>query len=150
MDERKEFEDAMHVKHPEWAFTPDPVFGYHNERTRLAWEGWQARAALSSQCAAGEAEPVAFPSDEEINDLWHRKVGTPATIGVRLFAFALLRAAASPLPIHQQKDDGGVPGTSIAEPRLGFPTPEVCNGCGAIEANGEAHRTTCGVEGRKP
>jgi hypothetical protein len=41
-DERQQFEAAMRAKHPEWAFNPDPVFGYHNERTRCAWEGWQA------------------------------------------------------------------------------------------------------------
>lgn len=40
--ERTAFEAAMRAKHPEWAFTSDPVFDYHNERTRCAWEGWQA------------------------------------------------------------------------------------------------------------
>lgn len=50
--EREAFETAMHERHPEWAFTSDPVFDYHNERTRCAWEGWQARAALSREAAA--------------------------------------------------------------------------------------------------
>lgn len=43
---------------------------------------------------------------------------------------------------------GGVPGTSSAEPRLGHPVHQVCNGCGAIPANGEAHAGTCGVDAR--
>jgi hypothetical protein len=42
-------------------------------------------------------------------------------------------------------DTAGVAGTSIAEPKPGYPTPEVCNGCGAIEARSEAHGSACGV-----
>lgn len=41
-DMREAFEAAMRKLHPEWTFTADPVFGYHNERTRCAWEGFQA------------------------------------------------------------------------------------------------------------
>lgn len=44
----------------------------------------------------------------------------------------------------------GVPGTSTAEPSLGHSTPEVCNGCGAIESRGEAHNATCGVPAVDP
>lgn len=44
----------------------------------------------------------------------------------------------------------GVPGTSTAEPSLGHSTPEVCNGCGAIESHGEAHNATCGVPAVDP
>ena len=40
--EHEAFEAAMRERHPEWSFTPDPVFGYHNERTRCALDGWQA------------------------------------------------------------------------------------------------------------
>lgn len=39
--ERAAFEAAMRPLHPEWSFTADPVFDYHNERTRCAWEGWK-------------------------------------------------------------------------------------------------------------
>lgn len=46
-DQHARFEAAMRVNHPEWSFTPDPVFDYHNERTRCAWEGWQAAGAAS-------------------------------------------------------------------------------------------------------
>lgn len=59
-DQRARFEAAMRSKHPEWAFTADPVFDYHNERTRCAWEGWQAAlTAPASPSPAGPSEPVA-------------------------------------------------------------------------------------------
>lgn len=39
---RRDFEAAMSVHYPIWAFTSDGVGGYHNERTELAWQGWMA------------------------------------------------------------------------------------------------------------
>jgi hypothetical protein len=52
--ERERFEAKMKVAHPEWSFTADPVFDYHNERTRCAWEGWRVGRAV---LAALEAAP---------------------------------------------------------------------------------------------
>lgn len=50
---REAFEATMRALHPDWAFTPDPVFGYHNERTRFAWVGfWAALQWAASQQAA--------------------------------------------------------------------------------------------------
>lgn len=55
--ERQQFEAAMSVHYPHWAFTPDVGGGYHNERTELAWQGWMARALVAaSPCAAQPTE----------------------------------------------------------------------------------------------
>ena len=62
---REAFESTMSSVRPHWAwsFTPDPVFGYHNQVTRSAWEGWQAALqwAASQQAAEG-----CTPKDAEV------------------------------------------------------------------------------------
>ena len=68
-DELARFEAVMCEKHPEWAFTPDPIFDYHNERTRCAWEGWQARAAVSAQVPQVLAALAAEVAHAAANDL---------------------------------------------------------------------------------
>lgn len=85
-DERSAFEAAMRVAHPEWAFTADPVFDYHNERTRCAWEGWQAARAAPTAPAGGEAPAEA--SDAQLMivaqemGLWCEAYTAPRESGV--------------------------------------------------------------------
>jgi hypothetical protein len=52
-------------------------------------------ALLAAFSAAALAAPAAEPNDDQINTIWHLKVGTPATLAVRLFARALLAAVRS-------------------------------------------------------
>ena len=50
----------MRQSHPEWSFSPDPVFGYHNERTRCAWDGYRAASASRSEILEALARAIDF------------------------------------------------------------------------------------------
>jgi hypothetical protein len=65
--ERNAFEAAMRKRHPEWSFTVDPVFDYHNERTRCAWEAWQAAGEQMKR----EQAPDLRAAAEAVLDRWN-------------------------------------------------------------------------------
>jgi hypothetical protein len=51
--DREAFEKSLGELHPSWTFDDDGTGGYHNPRTKAAWQGWQAR---------GQAEPLTEPA----------------------------------------------------------------------------------------
>lgn len=105
------------------------------------WPKWMQDAAVERAAAFPRAPgaPGVPPSDaltaqEHATQIAEALADLPAQLRAHPGIKRLYRAAVS-----------GVPGTSTAEPSLGHSTPEVCNGCGAIESRGEAHNATCGV-----
>lgn len=144
--EREAFEAELGRRHPEWAFTSDPVFDYHNERTRCAWEAWQARAALASRSTEPGGEAIRIALEMAVRQNSHDMLMTGEELRQCSAALAALKPKAHPAiskAMAELRRDIEASWPDASEPKTYDEIYEWCLSHPADFSNEQAHAIAC-------